>query len=58
MMKMVRKTLIRQNKEKKELSIGDKDTLELLENGGIRVNADNLKDVISEIRKWKTFLSY
>ena len=50
-MKMVRKTLIRQNKEKKELSIGDKDTLELLENGGIRVNADNLKDVISEIRK-------
>ena len=55
---MVRKTLIRQNKEKKELSIGDKDTLELLENGGIRVNADNLKDVISEIRKWKNFLSY
>ena len=58
MMKMVRKTLISQIKEKKELSIGDKDTLELLENGGSRVNVDNLKDVISEIRKWKNFLSY
>ena len=32
--------------------------LELLEHGGIRVNADNLKDVIKEINKWKNYLYY
>ena len=51
MMKLVKNSLVSQIKVKKAPSLGDKDMLELLEHGGSRVNADNLKDVIKEINK-------
>ncbi len=58
MMKLVKNSLVSQIKVKKDPSLGDKDMLELLEHGGSRVNADNLKDVIKEINKWKNYLYY